>query len=475
MADNLDLKNLINTPFAENGNKYEIPDKSSDESVDMDTGFGYRYATPPSKGGLYVTPELFNSIFYPIYAAVKELQDIAITAGFPINMQKAINTLNIENGGTGANNADDARTNLGLGTLATKDTITKDDINDNSITPAKITGVIPVDKGGTGLTTDNNWLNLHPLNTIIDTPMTLQEFCNKMSNNNAPNHPVKGAVYISAVTNTITDLPVNSGVLEYTFEENRRILQLYSPLSNGGIYYYQDNNQNNITGADMWKMVTNYPLESINTMYWNIFKQKLGITSSSSSPISIQLVVDKIVEKFNNVNINLVVFDLLSNEITEFINKSDTVYMMQIVFNNKNQGRFILYAPANYTTYHIAINQGIVAGIIPLYSNKGMVIGNSTFSLTNITAPGNYTTAQIIQIWKNTAYNPDIFITPMVWPANSIGVNITDLPHIGSIQFYHLQGNYVILELIQYTNGNRWVYVSSDGNGTGTWKQKTGL
>lgn len=54
----------------------------------------------------------------------------------------------VSEGGTGATTAAGARTNLGLGTLATKSTITNEDIANLAAT--KLTGILPVSKGGTG-------------------------------------------------------------------------------------------------------------------------------------------------------------------------------------------------------------------------------------------------------------------------------------------------------------------------------------
>lgn len=131
---NLELKNKINVPFADKGDKINVPDTSSEGTVNMTDGFGSKYDTPIAEGGEYIYREEMNDILNKIYAAVKELQDLAITAGFPVDMTKALNVLPLANGGTGANNASQARSNLGLGTLATKSTITSADITDGTIT-----------------------------------------------------------------------------------------------------------------------------------------------------------------------------------------------------------------------------------------------------------------------------------------------------------------------------------------------------
>lgn len=113
MAD-LDLKNKINVAFAQDGDKENIPDTSNDGTVNNTDGLGVKYETEINKGGEYYTREIINGALYKVYAAVKELQELAVTAGFPVDMTKAINILPLTNGGTGAKNSTDARKNLDI-------------------------------------------------------------------------------------------------------------------------------------------------------------------------------------------------------------------------------------------------------------------------------------------------------------------------------------------------------------------------
>lgn len=112
VLEELDLQHKITIPFAETGDKFNIPDTSPTGLVNNTDGFGFKYETPIANGGEYFERQQLNAIFYTVYAAVKELQDLAISAGFPVDMVKALNVLNIENGGTGANNQQAAADNI---------------------------------------------------------------------------------------------------------------------------------------------------------------------------------------------------------------------------------------------------------------------------------------------------------------------------------------------------------------------------
>ena len=77
---NLDLKHKINVPFADKGNRDNIPDTSPDGLVNNTDGFGVKYELEIPEGGEYFERQAFNGILYKVYAAVKELQDLAISA-----------------------------------------------------------------------------------------------------------------------------------------------------------------------------------------------------------------------------------------------------------------------------------------------------------------------------------------------------------------------------------------------------------
>ena len=67
------------------------------------------------------------------------------TGGIDLSSDRAMGTLPVAKGGTGAATAEGARTALGLGAMATKENV--------SLSESDTTGILPVDKGGTGVTT----------------------------------------------------------------------------------------------------------------------------------------------------------------------------------------------------------------------------------------------------------------------------------------------------------------------------------
>ena len=140
-----DLQHKITIPFAETGDKFNIPDTSPTGLVNKTDGFGFKYETPIADGGEYFERQQLNAIFYTVYAAVKELQDIAIDAGFPIDMTKALNVLDIPNGGTNANNAQDAANNI-LKDVAVNTTLNNTDyvyiFADNAVKKITLTNLV---------------------------------------------------------------------------------------------------------------------------------------------------------------------------------------------------------------------------------------------------------------------------------------------------------------------------------------------
>lgn len=145
VLEELDLKHKITIPFAETGDKFNIPDTSPTGLVNNTDGFGFKYETPIADGGEYFERQQLNAIFYTVYAAVKELQDIAIDAGFPIDMTKALNVLDIPNGGTNANNAQDAANNI-LKDVAVNSTLNNTDyvyiFADNAVKKITLTNLV---------------------------------------------------------------------------------------------------------------------------------------------------------------------------------------------------------------------------------------------------------------------------------------------------------------------------------------------
>ena len=60
------------TPFAQNGDKKEIPQNSSNGSVSFNNGFGSFYALPPEEGGLFIDRAQFNQLMFDTTSQVLE-------------------------------------------------------------------------------------------------------------------------------------------------------------------------------------------------------------------------------------------------------------------------------------------------------------------------------------------------------------------------------------------------------------------
>lgn len=58
--------------FAENGNRKEVPQTTTDGSVSYDQGFGDFYALPPEQGGLFIDRTQFNQLMFDTTSAIIE-------------------------------------------------------------------------------------------------------------------------------------------------------------------------------------------------------------------------------------------------------------------------------------------------------------------------------------------------------------------------------------------------------------------
>ena len=85
----------ITTPFAQNGDKKEIPQTSSDGSLSFDKGFGSLYALPPEEGGLFIDREQFNQLVYQITEAIlANQQSLSSLSGNVYNKGEVDNLVN---------------------------------------------------------------------------------------------------------------------------------------------------------------------------------------------------------------------------------------------------------------------------------------------------------------------------------------------------------------------------------------------
>ena len=66
--------NPIGIPFAENGDRVNIPDTSENGDVNNTTGFGNKYEIDPAVGGLWLYRQTMNSLFYNMFSSIKEIQ-----------------------------------------------------------------------------------------------------------------------------------------------------------------------------------------------------------------------------------------------------------------------------------------------------------------------------------------------------------------------------------------------------------------
>lgn len=93
----------LTKPFAEHGDKLEIPQTASDSSVSYDQGFTYAYARPPEEGGKFIERAQFNQLMYDTTSAVIDNSnnitriqgDVATAKGNITTLQQK--TSNLEN------------------------------------------------------------------------------------------------------------------------------------------------------------------------------------------------------------------------------------------------------------------------------------------------------------------------------------------------------------------------------------------
>lgn len=87
----------LTTPFAQNGDKKEIPQNTSDGSVSFDRGFGSFYALPPEEGGLFIDRAQFNQLMYDTTSQVLEnKQALSNLSGSTYNKTEVDNLLEIK-------------------------------------------------------------------------------------------------------------------------------------------------------------------------------------------------------------------------------------------------------------------------------------------------------------------------------------------------------------------------------------------
>ena len=87
----------ITTPFAQNGDKKEIPQTTSDGSLSFDRGFGSLYALPPEEGGLFIDREQFNQLVYQITEAIlANQQSLSSLSGNVYNKGEVDNLVNVK-------------------------------------------------------------------------------------------------------------------------------------------------------------------------------------------------------------------------------------------------------------------------------------------------------------------------------------------------------------------------------------------
>ena len=87
----------LTKPFAENGDKKQIPETTSDGSVSFDRGFGSFYALPPEEGGLFIDRAQFNQLMYDTTSQVlANKQSLSNLSGSTYNKSEVDNLLGVK-------------------------------------------------------------------------------------------------------------------------------------------------------------------------------------------------------------------------------------------------------------------------------------------------------------------------------------------------------------------------------------------
>ena len=111
----------------------------------------------------------------------------------------------ISHGGTGADNAANARTNLGLGSLATANSI--------SLSSSNITGTLPISKGGTGKTTQLTYADV--LEVVRSSGVSGEDGGHQMAMSWDGSHVIVGVDNNAAVKHMLD----TSMVIDYIIEQ----------------------------------------------------------------------------------------------------------------------------------------------------------------------------------------------------------------------------------------------------------------
>lgn len=105
----------INTPFAEKGDKSQIPLKGDNNTLGYDVGYPVVYEKPPLEGGQLIKRTQFNALLNTVTSALKEIQELLLSGQLTVEeANRLTKVLPISEGGTGASTREQARANLGI-------------------------------------------------------------------------------------------------------------------------------------------------------------------------------------------------------------------------------------------------------------------------------------------------------------------------------------------------------------------------